>query len=208
MLHAVHYFMANLVTFSEESARNVFEKVHLLPPYAEPLGRFQSSRLLNRQIKCVMHKLTKDITEEVLDGLEKSMRSKSKSSWGESFCAILILSLCIDSLQTAADTFVVCDIEKSEKEGIDRSYSRRQSFDACQALENYPFLQCKRLFHDIYRSHKQGNGGLREGGFNPFRDIVSAEVDLDTPTKELVKALRWVAEEHSKFILDFCKSIS
>ena len=188
MLHAIHYFMSRILTFTEESANKVYQNVQ---PFGGPQEPYLSSRLLSRQVKYAMHKLHREITTEVLEGLEKSMRTRTRDSWGPSFCAILVLCLCIEGLQTAADTFIVCDWEKCEREGVESQYSRTQSAEACQALDDYPFQQCTRLFHDIYRSHKEGNGGERKEGFNPLRALryEDATKGLDQATDQMVRSI-------------------
>lgn len=181
--------MIKQVTFLEESARKVHRTVQAS---GIPLEPFLSSRLLNRQMKYVMYKLQREILREVLDGLEKSVRQRTKDSWGPSLCTILLLSLCIENLQTAADTFVVYDIQKAIREGFVSYFSREQSSAACLALENHPFEQYTRLFHDIYRTHKE-SGGAKEGGFNPFRLIESnKETGLDKATDEMARSFAWL----------------
>jgi hypothetical protein len=187
--------MAQLLTFSDETAEMVHQIVH---PYGAQRDQHLSSRLLSRQIKYAMHKLHRDILKDVLEGLEKSMRARTKDTWGASFCTILLLAVCIEGLQTAADTFVVCDIEKSSRAGISSQYSREKSFEACQNLDDYPFHQSTRLFHDIYRSHKDSNSGGKEG-FNPLRSLpAGVERDLDAPTREMVKEINWLLNKPGK----------
>ena len=126
------------------------------------------------------------------------MRSRTKDFWGPSFCAILLLCLCIEGLQTAADIFVVCDAEKSRRDGIASRHNRGESFMACQALDEFPFEKTKKLFHDIYRSHKESNGGAREGGFNPFRSFqAGVDTGLDRGTLEMVKSINWIIWDNS-----------
>lgn len=128
------------------------------------------------------------------------MRSRTKDFWGPSFCAILLLCLCIEGLQTAADIFVVCDAEKSRRDGVASQYNRGESFMACQALDEFPFEKTKKLFHDIYRSHKESNGGAREGGFNPLRSFqAGVDTGLDRGTLELVKSINWIIWDSCKF---------
>ncbi|CZR58090.1 uncharacterized protein PAC_07980 [Phialocephala subalpina] len=183
-LHTIHYFMSTLITFSEESAEKVSRSIRNYDALLEP---YLSSRLLNRQIKYVMHKLHREITIEVLEGLERSLRARTKDSWGPSFCTILILCLCIEDLQIAADTMVVCDMLKK---GTESKYTRDQSYQVCLALDEYPFMQCKRLFHDIYKSHKEQNGGAREGGFNPLRSVhEKTPTGLDSTTDAMVRSV-------------------
>jgi len=191
MLHAINYFMSRIVTFSEESAMRVCESVQ---PWGVPRTPFLSSRLLNRQIKYVMHKLHREIVKEVLEGLEKSMRSRTKDSWGPSFCAILVLCLCMEDLQTVADTFVVSDIEKEGLKGLVSEFTRDQSFKACLSVDEYPFQQCTKLFHEIYRSHKQANTGVSDGAFNPIQSGagIDAKAGWDKPTDDMVLSIRHI----------------
>ena len=184
MLHAIHYFMGSLVTFTSDSAEKVYAKS---PNYNVPPEPFLSSRLLNRQLKCVMHRLHIELTREVLEGLEKSLRSRTRDAWGPSFAAILVLSLCIEGLQTAADTFVVCDLIK---EGQASKLQREMSAEACNEVEEYPFEKCVRLFHEIYKSGRVGNAGGRERGFNPLRAPGDdREMGLDLPTELMARSM-------------------
>lgn len=139
-----------------------------------------------------MHKLHREITIDVLESLERSLRARTKDSWGPSFCTILILCLCIEDLQIAADTMVVCDMLKK---GTDSTYTRDQSYRVCVALDEFPFAQCKRLFHDIYKSHKEVANGAREGGFNPLRSVHDkVPTNLDAVTDAMVRAVVGVME--------------
>jgi hypothetical protein len=195
-LHAIHYFMGSLVTFTDKSSREIYKK---LAPKATPQA-YLSSRLLNRQIKYVMHKLHREITLKVLEDLERSLRSRTKDSWGPSFCTILILCLCIEGLQTAADTIVVC--EMAEK-GDAACYNRNQSFNACEELDEYPFRQCKKLFHDIYRSNKDGSsGGRGEKAFNPLKMAAEeGKMGLDLTTEGMVRSIYGVVCSSCESIL-------
>jgi hypothetical protein len=188
MLHAIHYFMGSLVTFTPDSAANVYEGS---PHYNIPPEPYLSSRLLNRQLKFVMHRIHREITRKVLEGLEKSMRSRTKDAWGPSFAAILVLCLCIEGLQTAADTFVVCD---RIKEGNKSGYRREQSRAACEHVEEHPYEKCSRLFHEIFQTRKEGNGGAREGGINPLRALEGGlPTGMDSATDAMVRSIfGWV----------------
>jgi hypothetical protein len=134
-----------------------------------------------------MHKLSRDITIEVLEGLERTMRSRTKDSWGASFCAFLVLCLCMEGLQIASDTFVVCDMQK---QGVHSTLTRGQSKEACRKIDDNPFNQCKKLFHDIYRSHRDSHRPGREGGFNPLQNLASSgETGLDPEADVMVRAI-------------------
>lgn len=200
MLHTCQHFMSSIVSFSSGSALHIQQ---YMQPFeeAEP---FLSSRLLNRQLKYVMHKLHREITRDVLEGLEKLMRQRTKDSWGPSLCTILIISLCIEKLQTAADTFITCDIRKSASEGVRSEFVRNQSIAACEELDRLPFHQCMSLFHDIYRSHKD-SGAARESGLNPFRSLRLGEhVELEDNTMEVVRSIDSIFRTHRE--LPFSRS--
>ncbi|KAH8650830.1 hypothetical protein BGZ60DRAFT_189841 [Tricladium varicosporioides] len=198
MLHAIHYFMKSFLTFSDESARNVYQA---LQEYGAPQDPYLSSRLLNRQIKYAMHLLSRDITHEVLVGLERAMRTKEKDSWGRSFCAFLVLCLSMEDLEIAADTFVVCDMQK---EGANSVYSREQSLEACRNLDNNPFEHCKKLFHDIYRTHRKSQRVDREGGFNPLQNLADGDKGSgleDPATDAMARAIfKMVCESYPELI--------
>jgi hypothetical protein len=194
MLHAIHYFMGSLVTFTSDSAAVVYAAVYECSPHFNvPPEPYLSSRLLNRQLKFVMHRLHRDITGEVLEGLEKSMRSRTKDASGHCFAAILVLCLCIEALQIAADRFVVCD---KIKEGDKSKYRRAQSRKACEEVEDCVYERCTKLFHGIFRSRKERKDGAREGGFNPLRLVrEGVETGLDEPTERMVRSVYgWVNE--------------
>jgi hypothetical protein len=176
--------MSCLVTFTDKSACEIYAK---LGGSAKPQA-YLSSRLLNRQIKYIMHKLHREITLDVLEGLERSLRSRTKDSWGHSFCTILILCLCIESLQIAADVMVLWDMQEK---GDKASNNRAQSLNACEELDEYPFGQCKKLFHDIYRSHKDASrGGRGDNAFNPLKMAAkSGRMGLDLQTEGMVRSV-------------------
>ena len=177
--------MGSMLTLTKESKSEVFQNVEQI---GAPPGEYLTSRLLNRQIKYVMHILHREIYQNVLEGLEKSLKSNSKKdSWGTSFCTLLLLCLCIEELQTAADTFVMGDMRR---DGAFSVHTRSESSDACTALEQYPFQQCTRLFHDVYRSRREGKvGGGSRDGLNPFRDLANRKkrIALEESTDEMVK---------------------
>jgi len=188
--------MGALVTFSERSTREIYNAVW---PSFIPQS-YLSSRLLNRQIKYAMHKLQREITLNVLEDLERSLRTRTKDSWGPSFCAILILCLCIEGLQGAADLMVVCDIRQN---GNEASYTRDQSWAACQELDEHPFQQCNKLFHDIYKSRKgDGNaGGRGDKEFNPLKMAAKEErMSIDSATEGMVKLIYGVVYQSCEYI--------
>jgi hypothetical protein len=165
---------------------------------------YLSSRLLNRQIKYVIHEIQQDLTIELLDGLEKALQSRSKDSWALSFCTILVLSLCIEYIETAADIFVVCDIKKEANEGSQSEYRRDYSSEVCSKLDDYHFQQCTQLVHNNFKSHRN-NGGEKEGGFNPLMPGIEIDgnTSWDQATKEMILSIRGIIQNSSELISEF-----
>jgi hypothetical protein len=184
-LHAMHYFMSRVVTLTEDSVMRVREVMEDHTSMGDP---HMSSPLLNHQIKCAMHKVHQETTKAVLEGLERSLRRRSKDSWGPSFCAILILCLCIEDLEIAADIFVACAIME---DGLPSTYNRKQSLDVCTSLEELPFALITRLFHAVYRSQ-----GKR--GFDPLANIEDKR-SLDPATRDLIDSMCHLIEGFGGF---------
>lgn len=197
MLLAMQYSMGRILTFTEKSAMNLQRE--LQPYFEDSLPVSMSSRLLNRQVKSSIYMLQRGITGQILERLEESVMSSAKESWGESFCTILVLAVCIENLQTATDIFVNYDITI---EGEQSKYRRHHSSDACTNLEEYPFLRIERLFHGAYRSHRE-ESTFQEGGFNPLRAIRDgrASTGLDESTDAMVRAIYAIISDFCKFFL-------
>ena len=162
---------------------------------SSPQFEYLSSRLLSRQIKYAMHKLHREITLNVLEELERCFRSRTKDSWGISFCTLLIVFLCIEGLQTFADVMVVCEIKERGEELSE--YTRKESFKACEELDEYPFRQSAKLFHEIYRCYKEGR---TDKSFNPLRMAGEGNgIGVDEITEGMVKSAYDLVDSHCKF---------
>jgi hypothetical protein len=187
LLHGIHYYMGVLPTFSEHCRQDIQQYIS---QSGVPIGEYLTSRLLNRQIKYIMQSLHQEIYQSVLEGFEKLLRSSAKrESWSTSFCTLLVLCLCMEELQTAAEVFVMSDVQVDAYS----IYTRRTSLGACSAIEESTFLTCLRLFHDVYRSSGQGRLiGSREGGLNPFRKTGRKMIysDLDEASKNLIESVQ------------------
>jgi hypothetical protein len=191
-LHAMHYFMSRIITFTEESAKKAVERLRI--PMQLPYKRSLSSKLLMHQIKREMHTQQQELTLKVLKGLEKELKSRSKNSWATSLCVILILSMCMEAVQVAVDGFIVQQkmLEKDRNNTL--SVSRDDGFDIGRRLDDLPFEDCREIFHMIYRSSS-------ERGFNPIRDgvDVNKSIGIDEDTVILVNDIRRIMRDHRKY---------
>jgi uncharacterized protein (UPF0297 family) len=191
-LHAMHFFMSRIISFTDESARKVVESLRI--PMQLPYRRSLSSKLLMHQIKREMHVLQWELTMKVLKGLQKEFKTKSKVSWATSFCVILILSMCMEAVQIAIDGFIVQKL--LEENGINTlPTSRDDGFHIGRRLDDMPFEDCREIFHMVYRSSN-------ERGFNPIRDgiDVNKSVGIDEDTVQLVNDIRRIMRDHRKCI--------
>ncbi len=191
ILHAMHYFMKKLITFTDDSAARLSE--HILGIDSPP-GIYNASRLLGRQLKHAMHVLLKGLTKDVLENLEGELKKKTQSSWPSSFCVILILCLCTEDIEVAADMYVRYGID-------DVYYGRRcESYKICQILESEPYRQFTQLFHDFYGTFKQPNGHRTDGCFNPILNGVNNRLDWSQPTRNMVYDIRRILDDYRRYI--------
>jgi hypothetical protein len=106
--------------------------------------------------------------ERVLDRLERELKTRTKESWAPCFCTILILCICIEELQIAADGFAV---HKAIRRSKTNGFSRASAFETSRRLDGLLYSNCKTRFHAIHNSRKSRARRRNEkGGFNPIRD--------------------------------------
>jgi len=196
MLYAMFYFMTRSITFTEASAEEIIRSIQ--HPTQFRYKRDRSARLITRQIKQVMSVLLHQTTADVLDGLEREIRSRDKLAWGTSFCIILILCMCVEMVQVAADVRIV---RKMVTASPHPAVTRDISIDLCRKLDDIPMAQCIGIFHALHRTKKPKIGPRNEHGFNPLRD--GLEIDSGAGiTQELVdfvEDMRGVVRKHRMF---------
>jgi hypothetical protein len=192
-LHAMHYFMARILTFTKDSASMV-KRVSRNDLGLHLPSDVISSRLLNRQIKYAMHILHRRQTKTVLQEFERHLKKREQAGWPISFGVVLILCLCMEDIQIAANNFVFSDTEISP--GL-----RSESYKACWQLEDKPYRQCTQLFHDMYRSYKQPNGHASEGGFNPIAQDGCQNSNWSQATQDMVYDIRQIIADSSRYTI-------
>ncbi|PMD21377.1 hypothetical protein NA56DRAFT_125772 [Hyaloscypha hepaticicola] len=185
ILYAMQYFMTKTIVLLPEESK---EALKHLPAPNEINTQKPNLRMINIQIKHVMFHLLRGTYIEVLDELEKGLRSKDLKVWAPIFCCILILCMCAEMVQITSDHRVVCALDEMSKsrDGKDKNghkASRDDSFDVCRKLDDLPIASAQSSFHVIYKTIKLKDGSKREQGFNPVRDgldaVRKAELGLD-----------------------------
>jgi len=155
LLVSIQHFMSRTLFLTDSSASLVCRELGV------PSSTHMFSRLLERQIKCVMLKIQSELLKETLDQLEKCLRSRTVDSWPTSFAVILLLCICAEEMQTAAISAVTTEVADGATPPAATDATR-----ACIDVEEVVASRLQPLFHDIYKTQKEP----REGGFNPLRD--------------------------------------
>ena len=194
MLHAIHYFMGRIITFTKDSAKNAIAQIRT--PMQLPYQHSLTNRLINRQIKQVMYEILQELTRDVLEGLEKELRTRSKASWAATFCVILILSICVEAVQVATDAFIVQALIKGA-DTIGKA-TRDTGIEISRSLDDLLFKHYTELFHLIYRTSRPKHGHRNERGFNPIRDGVDIDEKegINNSTEHLVNDIRKIIKDH------------
>lgn len=139
-----------------------------------------------------MHLLQQALTIEILENLHTELRTKEKNSWATCFCIIVILSMCMEAVQIAADGFVIQTMMENNETS---TLSRDAAIEIAQSLDKRLFNECTYIFHMIHRSHE----GSNHKGFNPIRDGIEIDTrhGIDENTVQLVEDMRRIISDYS-----------
>lgn len=151
-----------------------------------------TSRVLNRQIKAVLDDVMQREIQHLFEAFSKSLKPKSRKEWAPCLAAFLILCLFMESVETAADYFVITENEINNKTQLPPTYDRKVALDVNAEIEKLPFRQFTYQFHQIYQTHSKD---MSAKSFNPLVDDgFIGNGDLDPPAIELVYSLKQILE--------------
>ncbi|EFQ24927.1 uncharacterized protein GLRG_00071 [Colletotrichum graminicola M1.001] len=154
-------------------------------------------RVLNRQIKAVIDELLMKDMQRLFESFSKSLKPKSRAEWAPCMASFLVLCLFMESLETAADTFVVALKEISLRNHTVPEYKREDALNINREVENMPFKQFAYQFHHTYQTHSRD---ASTKPFNPMLDNSWAEQgDLDGPAMEMVMRLKELIQGDDKY---------
>lgn len=161
-----------------------------------------TSRVLNRQIKAVLDELLLKEMQTLFDGFSKSLKPKLRKEWAPCLAAFLALCLFMETVETAADTFVISQNEIAIRNRSKPEYRRDFALSLCREIDNMPFKQFAYQFHQIYQTHTRDTGAK---AFNPLVDANVAQMaELDAPAAEMVAELKELLQGDScKFLTSF-----
>jgi len=163
-----------------------------------------TSRVLNRQIKAVLDDIMQREVQHLFEAFSKSLKPKSRKEWAPCLAAFLILCLFMESVETAADYFVITENEINNKTQLPPTYDRKVALDVNAEIEKLPFRQFTYQFHQIYQTHSKD---MSAKSFNPLVDDgFIGNGDLDPPAIELVYSLKQILQGQTGMSLSilFC----
>ncbi|KAH8889280.1 hypothetical protein GQ53DRAFT_630086, partial [Thozetella sp. PMI_491] len=196
-IYAMHYVMTRHLCLTRQTIVNL-GPTKLVPqnvPWVTP-------RVLNRQIKAVVDEMMMREMQLLFENFSKSLKPKSRKEWAPCLAAFLILTLFMESVETAADSFVISQNEVNLRNRAQPKWKRSFALDINKEVENLPFKQFAYQFHQIYQTHSKDASAK---SFNPLLDDGCFEQgELDRYAAEMVWQLRkLVVEPDSWNELDF-----
>lgn len=192
LLHAMYCFMSRTVIFTKMSAEKATRS--LMKPNMLPYETVLTSALISKQLQMEIGNLIEETVKRVLHGLEQVMFSKhnDNDSYALAFCAVAMLTLCIEAVQILTDAHAVSTICSGET--LPGNKSR---LDLCRESDEV-FRFYVSFFHMVYKSRKVKADGRSGRGFNPFRDDIEVDemAGLTMPMVELFKTIKQIVEDH------------
>ncbi|KAL7626173.1 hypothetical protein AAE478_002943 [Parahypoxylon ruwenzoriense] len=187
-----------------------------------------TTRVLNRQVKAVLDELLLRDMQTLFEAFAKSLKPKLRREWAPCLAAFLALCLFMETVETAADTFVISQNEIAFRNNRSRhaaaaakqsssspspssastsTYRRDSALALVRDIDNLPFKQFAYQFHQIYQTHTRDTGAK---AFNPLADpdgsghqVAELDDDGDAAAADMVAELKELLQGDSWHELDF-----
>ncbi|KAI1330368.1 hypothetical protein F5Y16DRAFT_362935 [Xylariaceae sp. FL0255] len=190
-IYVTHYVLTRQLTLTSAAVASLQHHQSQIQPIAF-LGQnnqfsFTTARILNRQVKAVLDEYLLKETQSLFTSFGSSLKPRSRAEWGPCLAAFLVLCLLMESIEAAADTFMVSEAEIAlrtrrpstfgngiadpNKVGGGGGFAvggRRKALDVCREIDNLPFRQVAYRFHAVYQTHH-----IREPGVGPSTSTAS-----------------------------------
>ncbi|KAK4239854.1 hypothetical protein C8A03DRAFT_42556 [Achaetomium macrosporum] len=187
-IYAMHFVMRQHLCLTQRNIADL-QSTGLVPqgvPWVTP-------RVLNRQIKAVVDEMLCREIVLLFENFSKSLKPKLRREWAPCLASFLVLCLFMESVETAADIFVISDNEINLRHHYAPAWKRSFVLDVNSQIENMPFKQFAFQFHQIYQTHSRDAAAR---SFNPMVDDACLELgELDREAAEMVRKLRWFINE-------------
>ena len=191
-IYAMHFVMTRHLCLTQENIVDL-QSTGLVPqgvPWVTP-------RVLNRQIKAVVDEMLCREMQLLFENFSKSLKPKLRREWAPCLASFLVLCLFMESVEMAADLFVISDNEINLRRHYAPAWQRSFVLGINREIENMPFKQFAFQFHQIYQTHSRDAAAR---SFNPLVDDACFELgELDREAGDMVRKLR-------RFLDDDCKS--
>ncbi|KAI1484068.1 hypothetical protein F4774DRAFT_405270 [Daldinia eschscholtzii] len=195
-IYVTHYVLTRQLCLTEATITSLRDTN--LVPRGNP---WLTSRVLNRQVKAVLDEMLLKEMQALFDGFSKSLKPKLRREWAPCLAAFLVLCLFMETVETAADTFVISQNEISFRNRSKPEYRRDFALTLCRDIDNLPFKQFAYQFHQVYQTHTRDTGAK---AFNPLADANFAQMDeLEAPAARMVTELRELLQGDGWAELDF-----
>ncbi|KAG7290871.1 hypothetical protein NEMBOFW57_000876 [Staphylotrichum longicolle] len=187
-IYAMHFVMTRHLCLTQRNI-NDLQSTGLVPqgvPWVTP-------RVLNRQIKAVIDEMMGREMQLLFENFSKSLKPKMRREWAPCLASFLVLCLFMESVEVAADMFVISDNEINLRQRYAPAWKRSFVLDINSQIENMPFKQFAFQFHQIYQTHSRDAAAR---SFNPLVDDACFELgELDRDAADMVRKLRRFIDE-------------
>ncbi|KAK4443955.1 hypothetical protein QBC34DRAFT_416161 [Podospora aff. communis PSN243] len=195
-IYAMHYVMTVQLCLTAQTVASLAATE--LVPQGVP---FVTPRVLNRQVKAVIDDLMRAEMTKLFKAFGSALKPKERRGWAPCLAAFLVLCLFMESVETAADTFVISENQIAVREGETPKWKRAFALGKNKEIENMPFKQVAFQFHQLYQTHSRDAGAK---SWNPLFDDACLEPgELDRDAAAMVMQLRRLLQEPNWSELDF-----
>lgn len=143
--------MSHHLSFTEKSLKSL-----PLPEHLFTGSPFQTSRMLNRQVKAILDELMQEEVDALFRLFARELKPKARMAWATCLAAFLVFCLFMESTGLAIDHYVITEnqISLDNHQPVNPVYARSEAIKLSRALENLPFRQFAYQFHNIYQTHQ------------------------------------------------------
>ncbi|KAI1268568.1 hypothetical protein F5Y18DRAFT_375913 [Xylariaceae sp. FL1019] len=205
-IYVTHYVLTKQLCLTPATISRLHEQpTHVQIP-DHPSG--STSRILNRQVKAVLDEYLLKETQSLFTAFGACLKPRSRTEWAPCLASFLVLCLLMESIEAAADIFMVSEAEitlrrrRCRSVGVDENEGsafsvdgRRQALEVCRQIDNLPFRQVAYRFHAVYQTHHVREPGVgssatvssshssanctTNGAGASFNPLIDAELDAD-----------------------------
>lgn len=195
-IYAMHYVMTTQLSLTQETVASLAGSN--MVPQGVP---FLTPRVLNRQVKAVIDDMMRQEMTKLFKAFGSALKPKERRGWAPCLAAFLVLCLFMESVETAADTFVISENKICVSEQKPPKWKRAFALGKNAEIENMPFKQVAFQFHQLYQTHSRDAGAR---SFNPLIDDACLELgELDRDAAAMVMQLRRLLQDPNWGELDY-----